>query len=334
MRHAPEPYFSSTVLRILVRGLVSRVFTPRRVIGLRSRLAGFVDQLLDEIAAEVGADGEVDLVDRLAFPLPVMVIGELVGVPRADWPALRSLTRQVSEGLEMFAPPEVLAQSDLALQEMERYFVDLVHQRQAAPRDDLISALAAVENEGDRLTMEELIAVVVLLFGAGFQTMTDLIGLGTLALHRHPDQLARLRTEPQLLESAVEELLRYDSPVHVLGRAAVKDTCFADGAPIRAGEHIMILVGAANHDPAHYRDPEQLDISRFAGAVPPEPPLTFSWGPHHCLGAPLARTEAQLVFGHLLDRFGRLEVDETRIVWRRSSTFRGLEQLPVRLVAT
>lgn len=317
-----------------LRGLVSRVFTPRRVTGLRTRLAGFVDQLLDEIAAEVGAEGEVDLVDRLAFPLPVMVIGELVGVPRSDWPALRSLTRQASEGLEMFAPPEVLTKSDLALQEMERYFLQLVRERQATPREDLISALGAVENDGDRLTMEELIAVVVLLFGAGFQTMTDLIGLGILALHRHPDQLARLRAEPQLLDSAVEELLRYDSPVHVLGRAAVDDTCFADGAPIRAGEHVITLVGAANRDPAHYLAPEELDISRFASAVPPEPPLSFSWGPHHCLGAPLARMEAQLVFGHLLDRFARLEVDETRLAWRCSTTFRGLEQLRVHLVTT
>lgn len=314
-----------------LRGLVSRAFTPRRATALRSRLAGFVDELLDRVAAEVGAGGPVDLVERLAFPLPVMVIGELVGVPRADWGMLRMLTRRVSEGLEMFAPPELLAVADQALREMEEYFVALVHLRQSEPRDDLISALGQVEVDGDRLAMAELIAVVVLLFAAGFQTMTDLIGLGALALHRHPEELARLRADPALVESAVDELLRYDSPVHVLGRAAARDTAFADGEPILAGEHVIVLIGAANRDPARYPDPERLDVARFAGPVPPEPPLSFSWGPHHCLGAPLARAEGQLVFGRLLARFAVMEVDEARVSWRQSTTFRGIESLTVRL---
>ncbi|QLQ35881.1 cytochrome P450 [Micromonospora robiginosa] len=321
-----------------LRGLVSRVFTPRRVETLRPRLAGFVDGLLDDVAREVGpTGGEVDIVGSFGFPLPVMVIGELVGVPPEDWPLLRRLTRAASAGLEIFAPEEVLKASDQALGEMEEYFTDLVRKRRENPRDDLASALGQVEIDGDRLGLDELIQVIVLLFGAGFQTMTDLIGLGTHALCRNPDQLDRLRAEPDLTRSAIEELLRYDSPVHVLGRAAVEDTAFLDGTPLRAGEHVITLIGAANRDPARYADPDTLDIARFAGAEPPETPLSFAWGPHHCLGAQLARAEGQIAFRRLVDRFAVVEladpdIDEIDLEWRHSSTFRGLEELRVRLV--
>lgn len=314
-----------------LRGLVSRAFTPRRVQKLHPRLAGFVDELLEPVTEAVGSGGTIDLVAMLAFPLPVMVIGELVGVPRPDWPMLRTLTRQASGGLEMFATPESLASSDEALREMEVYFTDLVRRRRADPRDDLISALAQVEVDGDVLTTEELISVVVLLFGAGFQTMTDLIGLGTLTLHRNPDQLAKVRADPALVPAAVEEMLRYDSPVHVLGRAAVQETVFPDGQPLHAGEHVITIIGAANRDPARYRDPETFDVTRFTGDAPPEAPLSFSWGPHHCLGAQLARAEGTLVFGKLLQRFSHLAVDEEALRWRRSTTFRGIEQLHVEL---
>ncbi|GAA3734099.1 cytochrome P450 [Salinactinospora qingdaonensis] len=316
-----------------LRSLVSRAFTPRRVEALRPRLQGFVDELLDDVQEEVGAEGEVDLIGTFAFRLPVMVIGELVGVPREDWEMLRTQTRAASAGLEMFASPEVLKSSDAALAEMEEYFTELVAQRREDPRDDLISALGQIELNGDRLSVPELISVVVLLFGAGFQTMTDLIGLGTLALHRHPDQMTRLRNDMSLLGSAVEELLRYDSPVHVLGRAAFEDSTFSDGSPIKKGEHVITLIGAANRDPARYENPETLDIARFSGDRTPEVPLSFAWGPHHCLGAQLARAEGQLAFGRMLERFSEIEVNEDTLKWRTSSTFRGLENLDVRLVS-
>lgn len=321
-----------------LRGLVSRVFTPKRIQVLRPRLTAFVDGLLDDITGQVGpGGGEVDIVGAFGFPLPVMVIGELVGVPPEDWPLLRRLTRTASGGLEIFAPPEVLKRSDDALGEMEEYFSDLVAKRRADPRDDLASALGQVEIDGDKLSVDELIQVIVLLFGAGFQTMTDLIGLGTHALCRDPEQLALFREHPELTQSAVEELLRFDSPVHVLGRAAFEDTTFADGTPLPAGEHVITLIGAANRDPAHYADPDRLDITRFAVPEPPEPPLSFAWGPHHCLGAQLARAEGQIAFRQLLDRFKVVEladpdIDEIDLEWRHSSTFRGLEELRVRLV--
>ncbi|MEV4200733.1 cytochrome P450 [Micromonospora globbae] len=321
-----------------LRGLVSRVFTPRRVETLRPRLTAFVDSLLDEVTRQVGPrGGEIDLVGAFGFPLPVMVIGELVGVPPEDWPLLRRLTRAASGGLEIFAPEEVLKASDQALGEMEEYFADLVRKRREEPRDDLATALGQVEVDGDKLSVDELIQVIVLLFGAGFQTMTDLIGLGTYALCRNPDQMQRLREQPELTRSAIEELLRYDSPVHVLGRAAFEDTTFLDGTPLAAGEHVITLIGAANRDPARYADPDVLDIARFAGPEPPETPLSFAWGPHHCLGAQLARAEGQIAFRRLVDRFSVVEladpdIDEIDLEWRHSSTFRGLEELRLRLV--
>jgi cytochrome P450 len=313
-----------------LRGLISRAFTPRRVEGLKPRLARFVDQLLGEIQESIGAGGEVDLIASFAFRLPVMVIGELVGVPRSDWGLLRQLTKTASSSLEMFANPEVLQVADQALAEMEAYFNALVTERRASPRDDLTSALAAAEIDGDRLSVAELVSVLVLLFGAGFQTMTDLIGLGTVALSTHPEELARLRADRSLLPSAIEELLRFDSPVHVLGRAAKEDATFADGQPIAAGEHLITLVGAANRDPAKYRQPDRLDLGRFVEADTPEP-LSFAWGVHHCLGAPLARAEGQLAFGGLLERFGSISVVDDTLHWRDSHTFRGLESLRVHL---
>ena len=316
-----------------LRGLISRAFTPRRVQTLRPRLTMFVNRLLDAMVENIGAGGEVDLVTSFGFPLPVMVIGELVGVPEEDWPLLRRLTRTASSGLETFAPPEVLRVADGALSEMEEYFTALVGLRRDDPKDDLISALGAVEIDGDRLSVSELVQVVVLLFGAGFQTMTDLIGLGTLALCSNPDQLALLRERPELIGSAIEELLRYDSPVHVLGRASFEDTAFGDGTPLPSGQHVITLIGAANRDPAVYADPDRLDITRFTGQTPPEPPLSFAWGPHHCLGAQLARAEGQIAFGLLLERFAGIEIatPADELAWRKSSTFRGLESLKVRL---
>lgn len=314
-----------------LRGLASRAFTPRRVEKLKPRLEVFVDRLIQDLIARRDENGEVDLVTAFAFPLPVMVIGELVGVPEADWPLLRRLTRTASSGLEMFAPPEVLKVADGALAEMEEYFVGLVEERRKEPKDDLISALGAVEIDGDRLSTDELIRLIVLLFGAGFQTMTDLIGLGTLALCENRDQMRLLKEDMSLIPSGVEELLRYDSPVHVLGRAAFEDTAFLDGTPIAAGEHVITLIGAANRDPAKYENPEQLNVRRFQGEGAPEVPLSFAWGPHHCLGAQLARAEGYIAFERLLSTFSDIEIAGDELSWRLSSTFRGVESLPVKL---
>lgn len=307
-----------------IRGLVSRAFTPRRVESLRGR----IDELVAETLADLGSGGEVELLDRLAFPLPVAVIGELVGVPPSDWPQFRSLVRTASASLELNAGAEVLLAADEALGAMGDYFDHLIGLRRDDPRDDLLSALLAVEDEGDTIAHDEIIANVILLFAAGFETTTNLIGNGTMDLCRHPDQLARLRADRSLLPSAVEEILRFDSPVQLDGRTALADTELPDGTPVARGETALTLLGAANRDPSRFADPEAFDIGRADNA-----PLSFAWGIHHCLGAGLARVEGQCVFGGLLDRFGSIELLDDTPRWRRSLTLRGLESLPVRLAS-
>jgi cytochrome P450 len=314
------------------RGLVSRALTPRRVERLRQSVDILVDELITAIIDRIGpGGGEVELVDSFAFRLPVAVIGRLVGVPAEEWPKLRDLTRRASEALEMLPTPDVLKRSDEALREMETYFLGLLEERRAEPRDDLMSALAQVEENGERLTEQEIVSVTVLLFGAGFQTATDAIGNGVAALCDNPDQMARLRADRSLLPSAVEELLRYDNPPHLLGRYVQKDTVWPDGTPLKAGQHLMIMIGAANRDPARYDEPDVLDLARFHGDTPPESPLSFAWGAHHCLGMHLARLELQTAFDSLLTRFSRIEVVDNPLKWRRSN-FRGLQSLQTHLV--
>lgn len=306
-----------------IRGLVSRAFTPRRVEALRARIDELVAEVLDPLGA--GAD-DVDLLEAVAFPLPVAVIGELVGVPRADQPRFRSLVRTASASLEVNAGAEVVRLADEALGEMNEYFDRLVDVRRADPQDDLLSALIAVEDDGDTIRHDELIANVILLFAAGFETTTNLIGNGVVALCSNPSALARLRADRSLLPGAVEEILRYDSPVQLDGRTALRDTELPDGTPIAAGETAITMLGAANRDPARFADPDAFDPARAENA-----PLSFAWGIHHCLGAGLSRVEGQCTFGALLDRFATIEVLDDPPQWRRSLTLRGLDALRVRL---
>lgn len=305
-----------------IRGLVSRAFTPRRIDELKPRIAGMVAEVLDPLAG----GGDVELLDALAFPLPVAVIGALVGVPAADYGWFRQRARTGAASLELNADAEVITNAALALNEMSEYFEELVELRRKEPQDDLLSALIAAEDAGDRLTREELIANVILMFVAGFETTTNLIGNGLVALCANPSELDRLRADPTLLPTAVEELLRFDSPVQVDGRAVLVDTTLPDGTAVKAGETALTLLGAANRDPDRFTDPDRLDVGRTDNA-----PLSFAWGIHHCLGAALARAEGEAVFGALLDRFSGIEVLDDPPQWRRSLTLRGLDALNVRL---
>jgi len=305
-----------------IRGLVSRAFTPRRVEALRGRIDDLVAGILDRLSG----GGEVELLDELGFPLPVAVIGELVGVPREDHPRFRHLVRAGAASLELNADAAVLRAADEALGEMYEYFDRLVAVRRDDPRDDLLSSLIAVEDDGDTIRHDELIANVILLFAAGFETTTNLIGNGVVALCQHPDQLARLRADPSLLPSAVEEILRFDSPVQIDGRTALVDTELPDGTPVPRGQTALTLLGAANRDPARFADPDTFDVAR-----PDNAPLSFAWGIHHCLGAGLARVEGQCTFAGLLDRFEDIELLDDPPRWRRGLTLRGLETLHVRL---
>lgn len=307
-----------------IRGLFSRAFTPRRVEALRGRVEELVAEVLDPLS---GGTAEVDLLDELGFPLPVRVIGELVGVPAEDQPRFRWLVRDAASSLELNADAEVMAAAGAALGEMTDYFDWLVEVRRDDPRDDLLSALIAVEEEGDRLTHAELIANVILLFAAGFETTTNLIGNGVVALTSHPEALERVRADRSLVPGAVEEILRYDSPVQVDGRTALVDTTLPDGTPVAEGQWVLTLLGAANRDPDRFPDPDAFDPAR-----PDNVPLSFAWGVHHCLGANLARVEGQSVLAALLDRFRTIEVLDDPPRWRRTLTLRGLEGLRVRLV--
>jgi cytochrome P450 len=304
-----------------IRGLVSRAFTPRRVHALRPRIEAFATECLDRMADL----GEFDLLEELGFPLPVAVIGELVGVPRADWGRFRRLVSTGALLLENAITYEQACEAVAANDEMWAYFVDLVDRTRRHPGDDLLSAMLEVADaDGDRLTTDELIVSAILMFAAGFETTTNLIGNGVAALCRHPDQLARLRRDPALVPAAVEEILRWDSPVQLDGRSALVDADIA-GQAVKAGQRVVTILGAANHDPTHFTDPGRFDVTRDEG-----PPLSFGSGIHHCLGANLARAEGQVVLAGLLERFDRIEVTAP-LVNRQRLTLRGYESVPVRV---
>jgi cytochrome P450 len=305
-----------------LRALATRAFTPRTVETLRPRVVALVDQLLDGFGT-----GEVDVMDALAFPLPVTVIGDMVGVPEADRAGLRPLVRAVTAVLELAVTPDAMAAATVADETLTEYFAGLVAERRARPQDDLLTHLIQTEDRGDQLSERELISTAILLFAAGFETTTHLLGNGLLALLRHPEQLARLRADKSLLRPAVEELLRYDSPVQLAARTAYEDLTI-DGHDIPKGSVVLALLGAANRDPARFTDPEQLDVGRAEGS-----PMSFGGGIHFCLGAALARMEAQIVFDRLLDRFRTIELVDDHPTHRDSLTLRGLVDLRVRFAA-
>ena len=302
-----------------LRSLVNRAFTPRTVEKLRPEIASLVDGLLDELP-----EGEpVDVMKELAFPLPVAVIGHLLGVPGRDWKHFREVMGRATILLEPVVSPQDLGPAIEAQVELEAYFRDLVAERRALPHDDLVSSLIAVQEGSDKLTELELIGTAILIFGAGFETTTNLIGNGLLALLSHPSEMARVRLDPGLLRPAVDELLRYDSPVQFDGRLCLEDANVA-GVPLKRHDEIITILGAANRDPGRFSDPDKLDLGRDEG-----PSLSFGAGIHFCLGSALARAEAQVLFGRLLERYGSIELATDTPVFRSRITLRGLTALPV-----
>jgi cytochrome P450 len=298
-----------------LRRLVSKAFTARRVEQLRASVADLVDRLA------AGLEGGGDFVELFAFPLPVAVIGELLGVPEADRAAFQPLVRDWTMILDVFTP-EVLGRANVAAAEMRSYLGDLADERRRHPQEDLVSDLVSIADGGDRLSADELVTMAALLFSAGFETTTHLLGNGLVALLAHPEQADALRDDPDLVPSAVEELVRFDSSVHITGRMALADTEVA-GVPMPAGSRLVCYLGAANRDPERFAEPDRLDLARREGA-----PLSFGGGAHYCLGAPLARLEAQLAFPALLRRYPDLALSGDA-VRRDSLTLRGYLSLPV-----
>lgn len=302
-------------LHTRLRRLVSKAFTARKVEQLRGWVAGMVGTLLDQL------DGGGDFVDTVAFPLPVAVIGELLGIPEADRAAFQPLVRDWTMVLDVFTL-DVLARANDAAGQIRGYLADLAQQRRRKPQDDLISGLAAAADGGDQLSEDELVTMAALLFAAGFETTTHLLANGLVALLANPDQAAELRMDADLAPAAVEELLRFDSSVQLTGRTALTGTEVA-GVPIAKGDRLVCYTGAANRDPERFDEPDRLDLARREGA-----PLSFGGGIHYCLGAPLARLEAQLMFPALLTRYPDLQLTDGA-QRRNSLTLRGYLQLPV-----
>jgi cytochrome P450 len=305
-----------------LRGLVVKAFTARRVEDMRPRIQQIVDETLDRIVDR----GHMDLIEDYAFRLPVTIICDMLGIPEEHREVFYTSSR---DGGRLLDPvPLSRAEIDAANTSnaaAQLYFHQLFELRRRNPTDDLTTQLVQAEQDGSKLSNEELTANVILLFGAGHETTVNLIGNGLLALHRNPDQLALLKTNPGLINNAVEEFLRYDSSVQLTGRVALEDIDDLSGKRIPKGENILCLLGSANRDPAVYPErPDRLDITR-----PNVRPLSFGGGIHFCLGAQLARIEAEVAIATLLRRLPDLRLDNAESPdWRPTFVLRGLKSLP------
>jgi cytochrome P450 len=308
-----------------LRRLVSKAFTARRVEGLRPRVQEITDELLDRITPRSSAE----LVGEFALPLPVTVIGELLGVPEADRDRFRSWTDEMLDRPFDFGSD--MAVVTAARERMHGYLAELVAAKRAHPADDLLTDLIEASDEGERLDAQELLAMTFLLLIAGYVTTVSLIGNGTLALLRHPDQLDRLRADPSVVPQAIEELLRFDGPVSPgLTRYALEDLEIG-GVRIPRGDMVLLAIASADRDPDRFPAPDRLDVD----ATDPGH-LAFGHGIHYCLGAPLARLEGQVAFGALLARLPDLALaaPEDTLRWTRGGVLRGLRELPVTFTPT
>jgi pimeloyl-[acyl-carrier protein] synthase len=306
-----------------LRGLVNRAFTPRVVEAMRPRIRAIVDALLDAALPR----GSFDLIADFAYPLPATVIAELFGAPVSERDRFKTWSNDILgfQGTGNPSAESVLRAQD-SLLEMRAFLLELADHRRRVPGDDLLGLLVAAEADGDRLTGQELLTVCVTLLTAGHETTTNLIGNGAWLLLTHPDQLARLHEDPGLMPTAIEEMLRYESPLQRNPRMVATDLDL-HGQQLRAGDYVMQVLGSANHDPAAFPDPERFDIGRA-----PNRHLAFGHGIHFCLGAPLARLEAAIAFGELLRRAPALALTapDAPPHWVRHGLLRGLESLPVR----
>jgi pimeloyl-[acyl-carrier protein] synthase len=307
-----------------LRSLVSKAFTPRVVEGLRPR----IQRIVDDLITRAEQAGSMDLIEEFAYPIPVNVICEMLGVPVEDHERFKGWSLDIARGLDsVLLPPEsdIPRRSGAARHALSDYFRGLIAERRTAPRGDLLSALIAAEEAGDKLSEDELLATCILLLIAGHETTVNLIGNGTLALLRHPAELRRLRESPGLIGSAVEELLRYDGPVQRTARIPSTDVTIG-GRTIPKGAMVMPFIGAADRDPACFPHPDRLDLARADNRH-----IAFGLGIHFCLGAPLARVEGQIAIGTLVRRLPKLALDVDQPEYRQSLTLRGLKTLPIRL---
>jgi cytochrome P450 len=305
-----------------VRRLAAPAFVPGRVRALHGHIQEIATRLLDDIQAR--GTGQMDLLADFAEPLPAIVTAEMLGVPAQDHGQLKDWSVTFAQMLGNFQHnPDRLGEVHRAVEGLTSYFLNAVGEQRRQPREGLIHTLMTSEVDGDRLTDEEVVANCIVTMVGGLETTTNLIGNGMLSLLRYPDQLRRLRSEPDLMPAAVEELLRYESPSQQTARLAPEDVVLG-GKHIRKRQAVIAVMAAGNRDPERFPDPDRLDLGR-----PDNHHLAFGWGAHFCFGAPLARVEGQIAFASLLERFPVLELTEAPLVWRANLGLRGLESLPL-----
>lgn len=303
-----------------LRTLVTAAFTPRVVEQMRPRVQALVDEALDAARER----GDMDLIRDLAYPLPAIVIAEMLGAPAGD----RDRFKVWSDGILAFqgtgrVTPEILDRAQRDLLEMRAFLGELLTHRRRVPGEDLLGRLVAAEAAGDKLSEAELLTLCVNLLTAGHETTTNLIGNGLLTLLRHPDQMRRLAEDPGLMPTAVEEMLRFESPLQRNPRRVVEDV-EVGGKVLRRGDFVLQILGSANRDPARFAEPERFDIARQ-----PNRHMAFGFGIHFCVGAPLARLEAPIAIGTVLRRLPRLELAADRVAWQEHGLLRALTALPV-----
>jgi len=302
-----------------LRGLVNRAFTPRRVAGLEAR----VEALVDEMVADMVAQDAPNVAEMMCRDLPVAVIADLLGLPRERWDWSRETTEHMVKLLdpfEYFDPADMSA----TIADIHDYWGSLADERRKDPQDDLMTALVQAEDEGDRLTRQELIAVIAFLMGAGHETTSNLLGNSILVLANNPDQRAKVRDNPDLWPNAVEELIRFDTSVKISPRATAREVTI-EGTTIPAGQNVLVQLSAANRDPRRFDRPNELILDREDPS-----PISFGHGSHHCLGSALARMELRTGLSKFVDAFGDYTVDTDSIEWKSSPTLRGMSRLVVR----
>jgi len=303
-----------------LRGLMNRAFTSRAVEQLRPR----IEEIVAELLGAVQPLGRMDVIRDFAYPLPITVIAEMIGVPREDREAFKIWSDELAKFIgSAFATPDKYERAARAITAMADYFRRMIPARRANPREDIMSALVAAWERDDPRSEDELVASCILLLFAGHETTTNLIGNGVLALLRHPAQARALRDRADLTGSAVEEILRYDGPTPVMVRVAVEDIGL-EGHTIRRGDRVFTMINAANRDPRQFAEPDRLDLARVNNRH-----IAFGYGIHFCLGAPLARLEAQIALPAFLRALGEPALDVSEPAWLDSLVFRGVTSLPV-----
>lgn len=305
-----------------IRGLVNPVFSARSIQEMRPRISKILKKVLDDMGAGEG----IDLIGALALPLPVTVICGLVGLPVEDRDQCRRWTEAIGHVVDPALDEATQRVMNTSVEEFRAYIIEHLAKRRSEPQNDILSRLMLAEVDGERLSDDEIVANVLLLFNAGHETTVNLIGNGMLALLRSPDQLRALRENPGLIEEGVDEFVRFDAPVQLVARIATADI-EVGGKTIPAGSKLMILLGAANRDPRRYAYPDKLDMTRVDIK-----PLSFGGGPHYCIGALLGKIEGRLVFNELLRRYRDISLTTEDVVWRPHVNFRGLSELRVDLV--